>query len=334
MKLRFWSIVAMALALSAGATRAQAPVRLRLAWTTVPGQLLAAFYQKPDLLAHYAKSYVVDPVYYKGSGPQITALAAGELELALYAPSALALSVENAGMTDVRIIGDGTRDGYEDFNSRKYMVRADSPIHAVEDLKGKVVATNSIAGAMDTAMRVMLLRHGLEAKRDYQVVELDFPNQFPALVSGKIDLASVSLPFSIAAEASGKTRTLFTMKDAIGESDMTIMVARASFIAAHRAALVDFFADTQHVMHWFYDPANRSAALALVAAFTKRPAASYADWLLSKKDDYRNPEIRPNLAAVQQDIDRQAKLGLLKSDIDVAKYADLSLVDEAAKRTR
>ena len=41
-----------------------------------------------------------------------------------------------------------------------------------------------------------------------------------------------------------------------------------------------------------------------------------------------------NLAAVQQDIDRQAKLGLLKSDIDVAKYADLSLVDEAAKRTR
>ncbi len=331
---RILPIVVVLLGLSAGGVEAQAPVTLRLSWTTVPGQLIAAFYQKPALLAHYGKTYVVDPVYYKGSGPQITALAAGELELALYAPSALAFSIENAGLQDVRIIGDATRDGHKDYNSRKYMVRADGPIRTVEDLKGKVVATNSIAGAMDTAMRVMLLRHGLENKRDYQVVELDFPNQFPALVAGKVDLASVSLPFSIAAEASGKTRTLFTMKDAIGESDMTIMVARAPFIAAHRAALVDFFADTQRAMRWFYDPANRSAALAMVAAFTKRPAATFAQWLLTKKDDYRDPEIRPSLAAVQSDIDRQAKLGLLKSDIVVAKYADLSLVDDAAKRTR
>jgi hypothetical protein len=45
-----------------------------------------------------------------------------------------------------------------------------------------------------------------------------------------------SLPFSIAAEKSGEVRTLFTMKDAIGESDMTVMTARASFIKAHRAA--------------------------------------------------------------------------------------------------
>ena len=185
-------------------------------------------------------------------------MAAGELEIAQYAPNALALSVENAGMADVRVIGDATRDGHADYNSRKYMVRADGPIRTVEDLKGKLLATNSLAGAMDTAMRVMLKKHGLEDKRDYQVVELDFPNMFAAVTSGKVDLASISLPFSIAAEKSGEVRTLFTMKDAIGESDMTIMTARAPFIAAHRAALVDFFADLQHAMRWFYDPANRA----------------------------------------------------------------------------
>jgi hypothetical protein len=37
---------------------------------------------------------------------------------------------------------------------------------------------------------------------------------------------------------------------------------------------------------------------------------------------------------VQADIDTQAKLGLLKTSLDVSKYADLSLVDEAARRPR
>jgi len=120
----------------------------------------------------------------------------------------------------------------------------------------------------------------------------------------------------------------------MGESDMTIMTARGSFITAHRAALVDFFEDTQRMMRWFYDPANRTAALAMVASFTKRPADSFADWLLTKQDDYRDPDIRPNLDAVQHDIDIEAGMGLLKQRIDVMQYADLSLVDEAAKRHR
>ncbi|MGH7090218.1 MAG: hypothetical protein ACREFQ_15085, partial [Stellaceae bacterium] len=86
------------------------PVKLRIAWTTVVGQMATVLFQKTDLLQNYGKSYTVDPVYYKGSGPQITALASGQLEIAEFAPNALALSVENAGISDVRVIGDATRD--------------------------------------------------------------------------------------------------------------------------------------------------------------------------------------------------------------------------------
>lgn len=328
------AVCGMIVALGTASVRADEPVTIRIAWTTAIGQLAAVLFQKPDILAAYGKSYVVEPVYYKGSGPQITALAAGELEIAEYAPNALALSVENARMDDVRVIGDATRDGHEDYNSRKYMVRADSPIATIDDLKGKVLATNSLAGAMDTAMRVMLRKHGLEDKRDYQVVELDFPNMFAVVTSGKVDLASISLPFSIAAEASGAVRTLFTMKDAIGESDMTIMAARAPFIARHRAALVDFLADMQRALRWFYDPANRPQVIAIIARATRQPPSAYADWLFTKRDDYRDPALRPSLAAVQADIDRQVELGFLKSTIDVAAYADLSLIEAAAQRGR
>jgi sulfonate transport system substrate-binding protein len=325
---------ALALSLLATAAWADEPVNIRIAWTTPVGQPVSVLFEKPGLFEHNGKSYVLDPIYYKGSGPQITALAAGELEIAQIAPNALALSIINANIDDARVIGDATRDGHDGYNSRKYMVRTDSPIRKVEDLKGKILATNSIAGAMDTAMRVMLKKHGLEDKRDYQVVELDFPNMFPAVTSGKIDLASIPLPFSIAAGKTGKVRTLFTMKDAIGESDMTVMTARASFIAEHRAALVDFFADLQRGLAWFYDPKNRGEALGLMATATKKTPADYADWLLTKKDDYRDPDVRPNIKAVQDDIDRQVQMGFLKRGIDVKAHTDLSLLADAAKRPR
>ncbi|MGH7088042.1 MAG: ABC transporter substrate-binding protein, partial [Stellaceae bacterium] len=173
-----------------------------------------------------------------------------------------------------------------------------------------------------------------EDKRDYQVVEIDFPHMFAAVTSGRVDLASISLPFSIAAEDSGKVRTLFTMKDAIGESDMTVMAARASFIAAHRAAFVDFFADAQRAMQWFLDPANRGAVVGIIAAATRKPDSFYSSWLFTKRDDYRDPLLKPNLEAVQRDVDRQVKLGFLKARIDVQKYADLSLLREAATRQK
>src|ERR1700722_1630353 len=114
--LRGAAVCGVVLTLGAAAARADEPVKIRIAWTTVIGQLSTAAFQKPELLPHFGKSYVADPVYYKGSGPQITALAAGELEIAQFAPNALALSVENAGMADVRVIGDATRDGHADYN--------------------------------------------------------------------------------------------------------------------------------------------------------------------------------------------------------------------------
>ena len=51
----------------------------------------------------------------------------------------------------------------------------DGPIQKVEDLKGKVVATNAAGTAVDVAMRAMLQKHGLEDKRDYTLVEAPFP---------------------------------------------------------------------------------------------------------------------------------------------------------------
>lgn len=212
------------------------------------------------------------------------------------------------------------------------MVRPDGSIKRIEDLKGKVIATNAIGGAVDIAAKVMLRRHGLETPRDYQVIEVAFPNMVSALEGKKVDMIEIGTPFSIVAKKEGKAVSLFDVAQAMGPTQLTVWTARELYIQAHRAALVDFFEDVQTMLHWYLDPKNREEGIRIVAAFTKEPASDFADWLFTKSDYYRDPDARPNLTALQNNINTQKQLGLLNIDVDVKKYADLSLVDEAAKR--
>jgi sulfonate transport system substrate-binding protein len=323
----------VALVLATPPARAAEPFTIRAAWASVPGQMFPILMQMKNVLVHYGKSYVVEAVRAPGSGPQTTALASGDLNLAYFAPSAFALAIQNAHMDDLKLIGEATRDGYDDYYTRQFVVLPDSPIKKIADLKGKVIGDNSIGGAMDLGMRYVLSTSGLEDKRDYTVVEIEFPNMMASLNAGRVDLGFLTTPFSVVPVKSGAVRVLFTMKDALGgPSELTIIAARKPFIDANRAVLVDYFEDTGRALRWILDPANRPAALQLVADFTKQPVANYADWIFTKGDDYHAPDSRPDVAAMQKNLDIQKKLGLLKTDIDVKAYTDLSLVDEAAAR--
>lgn len=325
----------LALTVAIGVTapaRADEPLKLRVGWAVVPAQLTSVLFEKKDLLKHYGKSYTVETVHFRGSTPQITGLAAGELDLAALAFSSFALAIQNAHMDDIRAVSDLYQDAIPGYYSNQMMVRPDGDIKKVEDLKGKIVATNAIGGALDIAAQVFMHRHGLEPKRDYQIIEIEFPNMVAALEQKKVDLIQIGTPFSVVAAKQGKAHSLFDVGQAMGPTQLTLWAARVPFIVAHRAALVDFFEDVQTMLHWYLDPKNRAEGIHIVSAFTKAPETDFADWLFTKNDYYRDPDARPNLAALQSNIKTQKEVGLLNIDIDVAKYADLSLVDEAAKR--
>ena len=66
--------------------------------------------------------------------------------------------------------------------------------------------------------------------------------------------------------------------------------------------------------------------------FTKQPRESLADWLFTSEDSFHDPDARPNLAALQYDDDALTRLDFLKAAVDVKAHADLSLIDEAARR--
>lgn len=320
------------LALGVGFAGAE-PLKIRGSWVAPLANWVSIWLEKKDLARNYGKSYVLEATRYAGTPTMITAIATNEIDIGDLAYSTLPIAIGNAGMDDIRVIADDFQDGVDGYYSNEFEVLADGPIHQVEDLKGKVVATNAAGSAVDVAMRAMLRRHGLAANRDYTIIEAPFPAMRAMLAEKKVDLIPAVLPFSLDPALKKIARPLFTSRDAIGISQFVMWTARKPFIAAHRAALVDFLEDSLRIVHWYLDPNNHDAVAEIAARMTKRPADSFG-WLFTKSDYYRDPDMLPNLDALQRNVDMTRDLGFINARLDVRAHADLSLVEEAGKRLK
>jgi NitT/TauT family transport system substrate-binding protein len=321
----------MCIALAAGAAGAAEPVNIRVSWIAPVTNWAPMLLEKKELARHLGISYTLEPVRYVGTPQMITALANNELEIANLAFSTIPIAIQNAGLQDLRVIADELQDGVEGYYSQEYMVLADSQIKQIEDLKGKVVATVAAGAAVDVAIRTMLRRHGLEDRRDYTMVEAPLPTMRAMLADRKVDLIPVVLPFAVDPELRRIARPLFYNRDVVGVTQLLSWTARQSFLAKNRAAMVDFMEDTLRITRWYLDPANHAEVMAIAGRVTKQPPDRF-DWAFTRRDYYHDPNLMPNLDALQKNAAMMKDLGFVTLDIDVRKHADISLAQEAAKR--
>lgn len=307
------------------------PLTIRVGWSTMPGHLIPVLFSKPEVLRHYGKSYRVEPIAFRGSSPQITALAAREVDLIASAPSTLALAVANARI-DMRVVLDLIQDGVAGYHSETFFVRSDSGIKSPADLKGKRVGTNAVGSASDTAMRAVLAKAGLDPRRDVASIEAAFPAMPSLLEEKKVDLAVVLLPRMLEMEKDPAYTALFRARDAWGSSDLVFLAGRAEFLDANRAAVADFVEDTVRALRWFEDPAHHDEAVAIVARFMK-VEPSELSYLFTHEDYFRDPWARPDVPSIQKVIDVSKQLGVLPATVQVApNHVDTALLDEAQRR--
>jgi NitT/TauT family transport system substrate-binding protein len=325
------ALVAAILLLAQGA-KAE-PVKIRVSWIAPLSNWASLLMEKKDLARHIGQSYVLEPVHYAGTPQMITALANNQLEVADLAFATLPIAIHNAGLSDLRVIADELQDGVPGYYSQEYMVLADGPVKRVEDMKGRVMAINAGGSAVDIAMRKMLRTKGLEVKRDYVQIEAPLPAMRAVLAEKKADLVPLVVPFSFDPELRRIAKPLFYNRDVMGVTQILFWCARQSFIEKNRAAMVDFMEDTLRITNWFLDPKNHAEVVAIAARVVKQPPERVG-WVFTEKDYHHAAGMRPDLAALQRNVALVKELGLVDKDTDVAKYSDLSLLDEAAKRLK
>jgi NitT/TauT family transport system substrate-binding protein len=313
---------------------AQTPVKARHAWIVPGSNIASVLWLKQGVARHAGKSYAPEAIRYQGTPPMITALAVNEIDVGLLNFSSIGIGIQNAGMEDLRIFAGEFQDGVPGKYSNRYFVRKDSGITKVADLKGKVIAINAAGAAIDIAMRAMLKKSGLEANRDYTVVEAQFGAMKGLLKDKKADLVATGLPFSEDPELHEFANVLFTQGDGVGPTELGFWVARDSWLKQNKAAVVDMLEDSLLLTRWWLDPKNHDEAVKIVSDFSKIPAPALTSWLFTEKDYFRDLSLEPNVKGTQAALDYMVDLGFLKSKIDISKYVDLSYLNEARARVK
>src|ERR1700678_3279426 len=136
----------------AGAAQAAEAVKIRLSYVVPISNWASMLVEKKDLARNLGKSYQLEITRFAGTPPMITALAAGELDIANLTYPTLPIDIQNAGMDDLRVISDEFQDGNAGFYSNEFMVLADGPIRRVEDPKGKATTPNAAGSAVDMTL--------------------------------------------------------------------------------------------------------------------------------------------------------------------------------------
>ena len=141
------------------------------------------------------------------SGIIFPALLSGELDYTTLYQSAIRSAISGL---PVRVIATlMTKQTFFLFSQRE--------IHRVQDLKGKRIAISNFASSTDTSARAALKHHGLEAMRDATLIAMgDTGVRFQALLSGAIEAAILTPPYTVMAERKG-LNNLVWLGDLLGD---------------------------------------------------------------------------------------------------------------------
>ena len=278
--------------------------------------------KKPEVLKNMGKTYEVEWVRFAGSGDALPALVAGKLDGALATPFPMFNAIYQSKVP-VTVVHQLLSFGFDGHYDDAAVVRKDSGINAVADLKGKTFGVNAIGGTVEQGVRIIARKNGLNVDRDLTIVE-GRPPFLPAMVrDNKVQAAVLFQPFYEEAMAKGDLKVLFTASDIYGgPTDYVFMAFDEKFLKANGRAVRDYVEDYLRAVNWSLD--NRAEAVKIYAEQWKLPLPVAESYLLTKKDYLVRRDGRLDAKAIQPIVDALAANGFISQHFDISKHIDLS----------
>jgi ABC-type nitrate/sulfonate/bicarbonate transport system substrate-binding protein len=254
-----------------------------------------------------------------GSVPQFQHMLAGDADLGLTAMDNVV--AYDSGQGDPSVTGDLDFVAFLGIGpgSLKLVVRPE--ITSYEQLRGKAFAVDAPATGFSFVLRRMLEKNGL-MPGDYTFVSLgSTQKRFDGMVSGQCVGGVVSAPFDLMGAQQYGFHILGSAVETLGHYQATVMMARRSWLAAHRPVAVAFVRAYRAARAWLYAPANRAEAIAILArngGITPEIAAQIAPAVLASQASY-SPDGAFDVAGVQTVMDLRAVYATPKKTIASAQ---------------
>lgn len=250
--------------------------------------------------------------------PMMEALASGDIDIATGLGAAPALT-SYANGSDVEFI----YQQISDFSSVGVLVREDSGITSLEDLKGRKVAT-AVGSAAHISFLQGLELHGL-SEADIEVVNLAAADQLAPLVAGEIDAVATWEPFtSQIANAEGLTDIWRISDDNV--ISPALIAANATFAHENPEIVAKYIKVFRQYEKTVLED-SKPVIDALVEA-TGNPESTYVSFTRVETYEPFNEE---QIASLEYNINYLYENDLIENNFDVHVPINNSYYEEALK---
>lgn len=315
---------------SAGVKAPDRPVKIRMGWGIPAEEIKYVLMHDPQVARDLGKWYDVEWHEFAGTALGVQGLAAGTLDCATVGGLSVANGIDRGA--DIVILGELIEERRPN-HSTAWMVRKDSGVDSVADLRGKTVATAAVGASTDYLQDYYIeARGGLQAGRDYEKVEVPFGQMQEALLSGRVDVGLFPQPFEDAIAATGKVKPIFRVVDELEPFVQLLNGCRRDFVEKNEAAMHKFQEDWTRIARWIAEPSHRADTIAASSHVTGIPARILRRFLLTKRDYFRPPGGAVSIAALQKEWDFFREHGGLKHDLEVSDHVIDALLPRTGAR--
>ena len=153
--------------------------------------------------------------------------------------------------------------------STHLIVRAESPIRSIADLKGRVVATPTLGAIIHVSLLHGLKKNGIDPA-SIRAIEVPFPNMGDQLKAGNVDAVEALDPFAGQLLAAGNRSIGDPLLWEGDEVLYTFWIAQGKWAETHRREIAAWVTSLQQAKE-FID-ANPDEARTILAKYTRLPA--------------------------------------------------------------
>jgi ABC-type nitrate/sulfonate/bicarbonate transport system substrate-binding protein len=263
-----------------------------------------------------------DVILLTGSPRLMQTLLAGDVDYALGGTSSV-LRARFRGADPVIVAGT------TNFTGQRLLIRPDSPLKSIQDLKGKTVGVTQYGSQGDTFLRDALKKAGLKPDADVSILQMGgTPQVASALVAGKID-AGVSGESSLLLIHQGRAKGLSggSAKEMnIPGVGATLNVTRR-FLARDREGITRFLRAYVEGIHYFRT--NREGSIKALQKFFRGASLTETAFIYDDQHEVIDPLPIPSDEALQGELDRETdpKAKTFKP----ADFVDMSILRDIEK---
>lgn len=211
-------------------------------------------------------------------------------------------------------------------NQNSIIVKPDSPIQSIADLKGKTIAIAKGSSAHIFLIKA-LEKNGLK-ESDVKLVQLQPDEANPAFQTGKVDAWGIWDPFVTTEVQSNRARIVASVKT-MNFVAPAVMIGRDKFLQEHPDLTEVYLKVYQRAVEWL--PNNIDEAADILSKERKMDKALVKTLL--ENTHYINAPISADIASsIQSTADILAVSGTIKEKVDMSKSYDNSFLEKALKK--